>query len=48
MEWLQIINLFFAYHFWKLADVVEPWSILWLASITISAMNGVSILNHWI
>ena len=48
MEWFQILNLFFAWHFWKLADLVEPWSLLWLGSIAISAMNGAVIMEHWL
>ena len=44
---LQIFNWIFMYHFWRMTDNFEPWSVTWLSMIFISAANGAAIMCRW-
>jgi hypothetical protein len=45
MNWFILLNVFFVYFSWKVAQSCEQWSWGWWLNMFASALNGVFVLR---
>ena len=45
MSWLYLINLFFVWFSWRVAQGCQQWSGAWWLNMIASSLNAVIVLN---